>query len=157
MQLAITLVAPDPAVLPAAQERVELVLPDAGGQVRASRLLGPGALDLEIASDLTLSVAEVAGPAEEQHPEPAEGVEVSLRWLHRGPIEPGTDQLLVPALEQLELPDGRGHAYLTGELRVVAAMRKALEARGLTAEQLSPKPYWRRGVANAAHGEPLKD
>ena len=78
MQLAITLVAPDPAVLPAAQERVELVLPDAGGQVRASRLLGPGALDLEIASDLTLSVAEVVRALREELDRALEGLAVDL-------------------------------------------------------------------------------
>ncbi len=61
MQLAITLVAPDPAVLPAAQERVELLLPVAAAAVKSSRLLGPGALDLEVVSHLTLNAAEVIG------------------------------------------------------------------------------------------------
>jgi phosphoserine phosphatase len=59
MQLAITLVAPDPAVLPAAQERVELALPAASARVRSNRLLGPGALDLEVEANLALDAAEV--------------------------------------------------------------------------------------------------
>jgi phosphoserine phosphatase len=59
MQLAITLVAADPVVLPAAQERVELALPSASARTLSSRLLGPGALDLEIEADLALDPAEV--------------------------------------------------------------------------------------------------
>ena len=59
MQLAITLVTPDPSVLAAAQERVELVLPAASAQVASRRLLGPGALDIEVQVNLTLDAAEV--------------------------------------------------------------------------------------------------
>jgi NADPH-dependent ferric siderophore reductase len=40
---------------------------------------------------------------------------------------------------------------------VVAALRRSLLERGMEAAQLSPKPYWRHGVANAAHGEPERD
>lgn len=79
-------------------------------------------------------------------------------WLVRGAdVEPGTDTLLGPAVDAVELPDGRGHVYLGGELRVVANLRDRLVARGLAPEQTSPKPYWRRGVGNAPHGEPARD
>ena len=37
---------------------------------------------------------------------------------------------------------------------MVADMRKVLLERGLATAQISAKPYWRAGVANAAHGEP---
>jgi hypothetical protein len=37
---------------------------------------------------------------------------------------------------------------------VVAGMRRTLLELGLTPEQISAKPYWRVGRANAAHGEP---
>jgi NADPH-dependent ferric siderophore reductase len=57
----------------------------------------------------------------------------------------------------IALPPGRGHAYIGGELRVVAAVRQVLADRGLARDQLSAKAYWRRGVANAAHGEPERD
>jgi hypothetical protein len=40
---------------------------------------------------------------------------------------------------------------------VVLALRDAVQARGLAPEQVSPKAYWGRGKANAAHGEPAKD
>jgi NADPH-dependent ferric siderophore reductase len=36
----------------------------------------------------------------------------------------------------------------------VAQLRSVLLKRGLAAEQISAKPYWRAGRANAAHGEP---
>jgi len=39
----------------------------------------------------------------------------------------------------------------------VLRLRKALAARGLAPEQISPKAYWGRGRANASHGEPAKD
>jgi len=59
MQLAITLVAADPSALPAAQERVELVLPTESVAVDASRLLGPAALDIEASATLALDPAEI--------------------------------------------------------------------------------------------------
>jgi hypothetical protein len=39
----------------------------------------------------------------------------------------------------------------------VLRLREVLAARGLAPEQISPKAYWGRGRANAAHGEPAKD
>jgi phosphoserine phosphatase len=59
MHLAVTLVAPDPALIPAAQERVELALPELSAQVADRRLLGPGALDLAVEVFTTLSAAEI--------------------------------------------------------------------------------------------------
>ena len=62
MQLVVTLVTPDPSQLPAAQERVELALEGLRAPVTGRRLLGPGALDLEIGMPTRLTVAEaVAG------------------------------------------------------------------------------------------------
>jgi phosphoserine phosphatase len=78
MLLAITLVAPDPDVLPAAQERAELVLPALSAQVQSSRLLGPGALDLDIASALTLSVAEVVRALREELERALDGLAVDV-------------------------------------------------------------------------------
>lgn len=66
-------------------------------------------------------------------------------------------QALLAALAGLALPEGPGHAYLGGELRLVADLRRLLEERGLAREQISPKGYWRAGTANASHGEPPKD
>jgi NADPH-dependent ferric siderophore reductase len=81
----------------------------------------------------------------------ADGLE--LRWVERKEA-PGSPVALLEALGSLELPDGAGRAYLAGELGVVAALRRALLDRGVPAGCISSKPYWRLGVANAAHGEP---
>jgi len=100
---------------------------------------------------------EVDGPEDEQRPDVAPGVELSLRFVHRGEAEPGDAGLLTEALGEVTLPTERRHAYLAGELRVMAALRRALLERGFGADEMSPKAYWRRGVANAAHGEPGPD
>jgi phosphoserine phosphatase len=59
MHLAVTLVSPDPSMIPAAQERVELAMPALSAAVAGRRLLGPGALDLALEAFLTLSPAEI--------------------------------------------------------------------------------------------------
>lgn len=101
-----------------------------------------------------LVVLEVDGVADQQHASATDGRPIGVHWVHHAGADPASSAKLVAALNGLELPAGRGHAYLAGELRVVADMRRTLVERGLTAAQISAKPYWRAGVANAAHGEP---
>jgi NADPH-dependent ferric siderophore reductase len=101
-----------------------------------------------------LVVLEVDGVADQQQVSATDGRPIGVHWVHRAGADPASSAKLVAALNGLELPAGRGHAYLAGELRVVADMRRTLLQRGLTAAQISAKPYWRAGVANAAHGEP---
>ena len=77
------------------------------------------------------------------------------RWVHRGA---GTGDTLLGALSELEFPTfGRGQAYIGGEFHAVNALRSALVERGLDAEQISPKAYWRSDSANAGNGEPPKE
>jgi NADPH-dependent ferric siderophore reductase len=101
-----------------------------------------------------LIVLEVDGVADQQQVSATDGRPIDVHWVHRAGADPASSAKLVAALNDLELPAGQGHAYLAGELRVVADMRRTLLERGLTAAQISAKPYWRAGVANAAHGEP---
>jgi NADPH-dependent ferric siderophore reductase len=107
--------------------------------------------------DRALVVLEVDGADDEQRVYAADGREIAVRWLHRAGADPASAGHLVAALETIDLPAGHGHAYLAGELGVVAAMRAALLGRGLTPDQISAKPYWRAGRANAAHGEPERE
>jgi NADPH-dependent ferric siderophore reductase len=109
-----------------------------------------------LADRRALVVLEVDGEADHQVLSAVATVD-GPRWLHRQGGEQGDASLLVDALEELTLPDGPGHAYLAGELRVVSAMRAVLLDKGMEAEDISPKPYWRRGLANHDHGEPLRD
>jgi NADPH-dependent ferric siderophore reductase len=81
--------------------------------------------------------------------------EVKLHWVERGPAEPGDSAYLAGAVEQVELPAGRGQAYVAGEMRVVRVVASILSRRGLPADHISTKAYWRRDGANASHGEPL--
>src|SRR5216683_4958752 len=71
----------------------------------------------------------------------------SLTWLHRGEIPAWSSNLLVEAMNSAELPAGRGHVYVNGEVQVVNAVQRAALGRGLATGQVSPKAYWGRGKA----------
>jgi NADPH-dependent ferric siderophore reductase len=81
-----------------------------------------------------------------------------VSWLPRGGDDKPawSSSLLVDAMNSADLPPGRGHVYIAGEVQVVAAVQRAALARGLAPEQLSPKAYWGRAKANANNGEPEK-
>jgi NADPH-dependent ferric siderophore reductase len=83
-----------------------------------------------------LAVIEVQDGSDEL-PVPA-----GVQWLHRGDRPPGTPDLLLPAVESVALPAGRGHGYLMGETRSMVALRAVLEERGLAHESIFVKGYW---------------
>jgi phosphoserine phosphatase len=76
MHLAVTLVAPDPAVLAAAQERAEQALRPLSAQVAGRRRLGPGALDLAVEAFTSLSAREILTAAREAVHQALEGLPV---------------------------------------------------------------------------------
>jgi NADPH-dependent ferric siderophore reductase len=100
-------------------------------------------------------VIEVPDPADEQ--ELSAPARTRLTWLHRLSGRAGEAGALTAEAAEVELPPGKGHAYLLGEAKVVLALRELLAGRGLPPEQMSPKAYWGRGRANAGHGEPPRD
>jgi NADPH-dependent ferric siderophore reductase len=100
-------------------------------------------------------VLEVPDAADEQDVSAA--ARTRLTWLHRLNGRAGEPGALTGEAAEVELPPGRGQAYLLGEARVVLALREVLAGRGLPAEQMSPKAYWGRGRANGGHGEPARD
>jgi len=102
-----------------------------------------------------LLILEVPSPEDEQ--DLATRADAEVTWLHRQGRPAGDAAALEAAVGEVALPAGHGHAYLAGEAKVVLALRDAVRARGLAPEQVSPKAYWGRGRANAAHGEPAKD
>jgi NADPH-dependent ferric siderophore reductase len=77
-----------------------------------------------------------------------------VAWLYRGDVPAIRSTMLVDAMTAAELPAGRGHVYIAGEVQIVSAVLRAALARGLAMEQLSPKAYWGRGKANENNGEP---
>jgi NADPH-dependent ferric siderophore reductase len=121
----------------------------------------PGALAMMEAlpsGAVAIALAEIDTPADEQEPDAVTAGTIDLRWLHRqGQHQPGDPELLVEAAGAVVWPTGRGRAYIAAENRVVRAIAQILESRGLEAEQISPKAYWRRGLPNAEHGEPTRD
>jgi NADPH-dependent ferric siderophore reductase len=101
-------------------------------------------------------VLEIPAADDEQDLSAAARTRVS--WLHRlsRPAGDPASSVLVAEAAEVELPPGRGHAYLLGEASVVLALRERLTTRGLPPDQMSPKAYWGRGRANAGHGEPAR-
>jgi NADPH-dependent ferric siderophore reductase len=109
---------------------------------------------LPAASEATL-VIEVPEEADEQDLPAAASTRIS--WLHRLGLPAGNPEKLAAEAGEVDLPPGRGQAYLFGEAKVVSRLREILASRGLQQEQISPKAYWGRGRANAGHGEPARD
>ncbi|HEY2215231.1 MAG TPA: siderophore-interacting protein [Acidimicrobiales bacterium] len=103
--------------------------------------------------DNVIVLLEVDG--EDDRHQPARPL--SIQWLFRRGVEPASSTALITALQEMELPEGDGHVYVAGEMGVVAQIRRHLMDRGLTKDQISSKPYWRAGVANASHGEPARE
>ncbi|MET7681728.1 siderophore-interacting protein [Streptomyces sp. NPDC005423] len=83
---------------------------------------------------------EVSGPEEEQKIDS----DVEVTWLHRGDRPVG--EALVEAVEALEFPAGRPHAFVHGEAGLVKELRRLLRVeRAIPREDLSISGYWRLG------------
>ena len=78
MHLAVTLVAPDPSLIPAAAERVEQALLPLSAQIAGRRFLGPGALDMAVEVFTTLSAPEILRAAREAVREALEGLPIDV-------------------------------------------------------------------------------
>jgi NADPH-dependent ferric siderophore reductase len=94
---------------------------------------------------------EVDDPAERQPLD--QGGTRTIAWRY-GTGDGSTPQGLVSALREATLPNGRGHAYLAGEVGLVLGLKAVLLARGWPNDQISAKAYWNRGKPNAERGEP---
>jgi NADPH-dependent ferric siderophore reductase len=86
-----------------------------------------------------------------------EGVGITAIFVDRDGRAIDDPSGLLSGLAAFELPADDGHAYLFGEFHVMRALKTALSDRGLRAEQVSLKAYYRHGQANGANGEPAKD
>jgi NADPH-dependent ferric siderophore reductase len=88
------------------------------------------------------AVIEVSGPGHEQ-PLRSPG-DLRVTWLHRagGPGE--EPELQLAAVAALEIPSGRGQAFVHGEATAVRLVRRHLVLeRGMAAESLSASGYWK--------------
>ncbi|ASN23651.1 siderophore-interacting protein [Streptomyces pluripotens] len=83
---------------------------------------------------------EVQGPDEEQKIDS----DVAVVWLHRGDRPVG--KALLEAVQALDFPGGRPHAFVHGEAGFVKELRRLLRIeRQLPREDLSISGYWRLG------------
>ncbi|GAV43141.1 siderophore-interacting protein [Streptomyces acidiscabies] len=98
------------------------------------------ALEALPAGAVAHAFVEVSGPEEEQKIDS----DIEVTWLHRGDRPVG--DLLVPAVRELEWPEGRVHAFVHGEAHFVKELRQLLRVeRELTRDDLSISGYWRLG------------
>lgn len=90
---------------------------------------------------------EVEGPEGEQVLAPAAGVDLDLRWLHRGHETPGAP--LVEEITSLALPGGSGYAWVAAEASAARALRSHLrEERGLPKAATKATGYWKLGASD---------
>jgi NADPH-dependent ferric siderophore reductase len=68
-----------------------------------------------------------------------------VTWVHRNGAPAGPSERMDVIVRDLDLPPGRGHAYIVGETSNVRRQRRTLLARGLARDQISSEGYWRPG------------
>lgn len=91
-------------------------------------------------------LVEVDGLADEL-PLSSPGV-LHLTWLHRD-ANPGNADLAMAALDKIDRPGGRVHAFVHGEAVANRTLRKHLLGDwGIPRADLSVSPYWRRSYAD---------
>jgi NADPH-dependent ferric siderophore reductase len=86
-----------------------------------------------------------------------EGLGVTGIFVDRQGRELSDPAGLLGGLAAFALPPDLGHAYVFGEFHVTRVVQAALLDRGLAPEQISHKAFWRAGLSNADHGEPVKE
>jgi len=95
-----------------------------------------------IPQDVPTRVFVEVADKEEELPLDTPG-DARIVWLHRGDGQIG--DALVSAVQDLEFPPGKVHAFVHGEANFVKRLRRHLRVeRGLPLEQLSISGYWRR-------------
>jgi len=83
--------------------------------------------------------------------------DVDVRWLHRS-RDPEDVDLLVDAVRDRDFPQGRPFGFVHGEADEIRAVRQhLLHDRGLTRQDLSCSPYWRRTMTDEAWRQIKRD
>jgi NADPH-dependent ferric siderophore reductase len=95
--------------------------------------------------------------ADDRLPLSAAACPAGTTWVDAAGDDEATGRALLAASGLGDHEDGVV-AYVGGEMTLAATIRSALvKDHGWPREALFPKPYWRRGTANARHGEPARD
>jgi NADPH-dependent ferric siderophore reductase len=95
------------------------------------------------------------GPAHELELECSGNLD--LAWVHR--LGEGRDaDLLAQAIRDISFPPGRVHAFIHGEATEIREIRQHLLVdRGLSRNDMSCSPYWRRDMTDEAWREVKRD
>lgn len=73
-----------------------------------------------------------------------------VRWVHRGPVPPGSSDALADAVREVRVPDGETvFAWIAGEAGSVRPLRRWVrDELGLGPDDHEVTGYWKRGVAD---------
>ncbi|WP_433041652.1 siderophore-interacting protein [Dactylosporangium sp. CS-033363] len=95
-----------------------------------------------------VGVFEAAGAAQEM---PAEE---PLPWVHRGRASAVGSRVLLRAVKDLELPPGKGAAYIAGESDTCRLLQRLLiEGRGFLRRSIHSQPQWTPGRPGFGAGQ----
>lgn len=91
---------------------------------------------------------EVADASEEVQLTAPPGV--AVRWVHRGPVPPGSTDALAEAVRTVRVPDGGTvFAWVAGEAGAIRPLRRWVrDELGLGRDDHIVTGYWKRGVAD---------
>lgn len=83
--------------------------------------------------------------------------DLALEWVHR--LDDGHDDArLAESVQGIAFPRGRVHAFVHGEASEIRQIRRHLLVdRGLTRQNMSCSPYWRRDMTDEAWREVKRD
>jgi NADPH-dependent ferric siderophore reductase len=109
-----------------------------------------------VAAPARVVVTMTVPSVQEQQPLDAPAAD-EVRWVAERGDDAATGLALLEASGLGDPEDGLV-VYVGGEMTLAATIRSALvRDRGWPRDAVMPKPYWRRGTANARNGEPGRD
>ena len=110
-----------------------------------------------VAAPATAAVTLTVPTVDDRLPLTATACPAGTTWIDAAADDEGTGRALLVASGLGDHEEGQV-AYVGGEMTLASTIRSALvKDHGWPREALFPKPYWRRGTANARHGEPARD
>jgi len=90
----------------------------------------------------------------------AGSAEVQLSVTALSPVDHGETEPFLSAIQTLDadfLKETGLQCYVNAEFSIVNSAKALLKDLGVNATGIATKPYWRRNLSNAPHGEPIKD
>jgi len=83
--------------------------------------------------------------------------DLAVEWVHRAG-DGSDEERLAAAVQEIPFPRGRVHAFIHGEATEIRQIRRHLLVdRGLTRQDMSCSPYWRRDMTDEAWREVKRD